>query len=141
KALEKSKVSFSIPTGGIYGEVRVKSFRNAIGIHYLPYSREYVAPKSIDLDRHWFETIGYEETVSAKGTLKKSLLPLRVTSEEREDPQLSSSISAFNLNKPIYSASFIIHSESGSGNDALADSAAEVDLGKSALSDFIPQQQ
>nr|GEY20298.1 retrovirus-related Pol polyprotein from transposon TNT 1-94 [Tanacetum cinerariifolium] len=77
KALENSKVSFSIPTGGIYGEVRVKSFRNATGIHYLPYSKEYVAPTSIDLDRQWFETIGYGETVSAKGTLKKSLLPFR----------------------------------------------------------------
>nr|GFC61533.1 hypothetical protein [Tanacetum cinerariifolium] len=42
-----SKVSFSISTSGIYGEVGVKTFRNAIG------------------------------TVLAKGTLKKSLLPPR----------------------------------------------------------------
>ncbi|GKE25939.1 hypothetical protein Tco_1441323, partial [Tanacetum coccineum] len=76
-ALENSKVSFSIPTGGIYGEVRVNTFRNAIGTHYLPHSSEYVAPPSIDVVRHWFRTIGYGEEVSPKGTLMKSLLPPR----------------------------------------------------------------
>ncbi|GKC63069.1 hypothetical protein Tco_1095667 [Tanacetum coccineum] len=75
KALENSKVSFFIPTGGIYGEVGVNTFRNSIGAHYLPHSREYVAPPSIDIVRPWFETIGYGETVPIKGTLKKSLLP------------------------------------------------------------------
>ncbi|GKC15551.1 hypothetical protein Tco_1012333, partial [Tanacetum coccineum] len=39
------------------------------------YSSEYVAPPSIDIVRPWFETIGYQETVLAKRTLKKSLLP------------------------------------------------------------------
>ncbi|GKC47327.1 hypothetical protein Tco_1065049 [Tanacetum coccineum] len=75
KALENSKVSFSTPTGGIYGEVGVNTFRNAIGAHYLPHSSEYVAPSSIDIVRPWFEIIGYEEVVPAKGTLKNSLLP------------------------------------------------------------------
>ncbi|GKE27850.1 hypothetical protein Tco_1443234 [Tanacetum coccineum] len=56
---------------------------------------------------------------------------LGVTNEERADPQLNSGMLAFNLNKPIYSASFIIHSESASRYDALADSIAEVDLVKS----------
>ncbi|GKD81644.1 hypothetical protein Tco_1348483 [Tanacetum coccineum] len=59
---------------------------------------------------------------------------LGVTSKERADPQLSSGMSAFNINKPIYSASFIIHSESASGNDTSADSTAEADPGKSAPS-------
>ncbi|GKA29292.1 hypothetical protein Tco_0715537 [Tanacetum coccineum] len=77
KALENSKVSFSVPTGGIYGEVGVNTFRNAIGAHYLPHSSEYVAPPSIDIVRPWFETIGYGKTVPAKGTLKKSVLPPR----------------------------------------------------------------
>ncbi|GJX98922.1 hypothetical protein Tco_0355941 [Tanacetum coccineum] len=77
KALENSKVFFSTPTGGIYGEVGVNTFRNAIGAHYLPHSSEYVAPPSIDIVRLWFETIRCEEAVPAKGTLKKSLLPLR----------------------------------------------------------------
>ncbi|GKA80852.1 hypothetical protein Tco_0787544 [Tanacetum coccineum] len=77
KALENSKVSFSIPTGGIYGELGVNTFRNAIGAHYLPHSSEYVAPPSIDVVRHWFPTIGYGEEVSAKGTLWKSLIPPR----------------------------------------------------------------
>ncbi|GJR83939.1 hypothetical protein Tco_0154724, partial [Tanacetum coccineum] len=121
KALENSKVSFSTPNGGIYGEVGVNTFRNAIDAHYLPHSSEYVAPLSIDIVRPWFETIGYGEAVPAKWTLKKSLLP-------------PSGMSAFNLNKPIYSASFIVHSESALGNDDLAVSIAKVDPGKSALS-------
>ncbi|GKB61834.1 hypothetical protein Tco_0918020, partial [Tanacetum coccineum] len=75
--LENSKVSFSIPIGGIYGEVRVNTLRNAIGAHYLPYFSEYVAPPSIDIVRHWFLTIRYREEVSAKGSLRKSLLPPR----------------------------------------------------------------
>ncbi|GJS24701.1 hypothetical protein Tco_0453333 [Tanacetum coccineum] len=66
KALKHSKVSFSIPTGGIYGEVGVNTFRNAIGAHYLPHSSEYVASPSIDIVTKWFETIGYGETVSVK---------------------------------------------------------------------------
>ncbi|GJX83092.1 hypothetical protein Tco_0332573 [Tanacetum coccineum] len=66
---------------------------------------------------------------------------LGVTSKARSNPQLSSGMSAFNLNEPIYSASFIIHSKSTSGDDALAVSIAEADPGKSAPSDFVPQQQ
>nr|GEV31610.1 hypothetical protein [Tanacetum cinerariifolium] len=66
---------------------------------------------------------------------------LGFTSEERADPQLSSGTLAFNLNKHIYSASFIIHSEFASGYNALANSTAEAALGKSSPSDFIPQQQ
>ncbi|GKB83244.1 hypothetical protein Tco_0950139 [Tanacetum coccineum] len=58
KALENSKVFFSSPTGSIYGEVGVNTFRNSIGAHYLPHSSEYVAPPSIDIVRPWFETIG-----------------------------------------------------------------------------------
>ncbi|GKB40977.1 hypothetical protein Tco_0885919 [Tanacetum coccineum] len=75
KSLENSKVSFSIPSSGIYGKVGVNTFRNAIGAHYLPHSSKYVAPPSINIVRPWFITIGYGETVLVKGTLKKSLLP------------------------------------------------------------------
>ncbi|GKE95251.1 hypothetical protein Tco_1580106 [Tanacetum coccineum] len=50
---------------------------------------------------------------------------LEVTSEARANPWLSSGMSAFNLNEPIYSASFIIHYESASGNDALVVSIAK----------------
>ncbi|GJT26188.1 hypothetical protein Tco_0906463 [Tanacetum coccineum] len=64
-----------------------------------------------------------------------------INSEARGNPQLSSGMSAFNLNEPIYSTSFTIHSESTSGNDALAISIDEADLGIFAPSDFIPQQQ
>nr|GEX19706.1 reverse transcriptase domain-containing protein [Tanacetum cinerariifolium] len=75
KTLENSKVFFSTPTGGIYGEVGVNTFRIAIGAHYLPHSSKYVAPSSIDIVRSWFETIRYGESVPAKETLKKSFLP------------------------------------------------------------------
>ncbi|GJZ28181.1 hypothetical protein Tco_0572828 [Tanacetum coccineum] len=273
KALENSKVSFSIPTGGIYGEVGLNTFRNAIGAYYLPHSNKYVAPPSIDVVRKWFPMIGYGEEVLTKGTLRKSLLPpsvnnwalkpnqpeeppfiahmlaicaldkpvvfkasktssraesvsqgakpraktghkkpatsskqpsvsskeatkggsskaptgsktghskrrkesssamdsnlshpsvstpvdtkmhkegqqatggplsLGVTSEERANPQLSSGMSALNLNKPIFSASFIIHSESALGHDVSEDFTAEADPGLSAPNDSIPPQQ
>ncbi|GJW12980.1 hypothetical protein Tco_0017113, partial [Tanacetum coccineum] len=272
KVLENSKVFFSILSGGIFGEVGVNTFRNAIGAHYLPHSSEYVTPPSIDVVRQWFPTIGYEgkrddevtlyttqvfsvnnwalksnqpeeppftthmlaicyadkpvafkapkpssnvERVpqgiklgakpghkkhltsfkqpsvsnkeATKGGSSKALIgsktghskirkessstidsnpsqlsvsilvdtgmhkedqqatggptSLRVTSEARANPQLSSDMSAFNLNEPIYSASFIIHSDSASGNDASAASTVEADLRNSAPSDFIPQQK
>ncbi|GKA08597.1 hypothetical protein Tco_0687928 [Tanacetum coccineum] len=64
------------------------------------------------------------------------LTSLGVTNKARVDPQLSSGMSAFNLNKPIYSASFIIHFESALGNDALAASTAEANPGNSSPSDF-----
>ncbi|GJX40034.1 hypothetical protein Tco_0255024 [Tanacetum coccineum] len=76
-ALENSKVSFSISTSGIFREVGVNTFRNAIGAHYLAHSSKYITPPSIDVVRQWFPTIGYGEDVSAKGTLKKSQLPSR----------------------------------------------------------------
>nr|GEX11252.1 hypothetical protein [Tanacetum cinerariifolium] len=76
-ALGNSKVSFSVPTGRIYGALGVNTFRKSIGTHYLSYSSDYVDPPSIDIVRPWFLTIGYGEEVSAKGTLRKSLLPPR----------------------------------------------------------------
>ncbi|GJX62281.1 hypothetical protein Tco_0295181 [Tanacetum coccineum] len=172
KALKNSKVSFSIPTGGIFGEVGVNTFRNAIGAHYLPHSSEYVAPPSIDVVRQWFPMIGYREEVSAKGTLRKSLLPpskeatkggsskaptgsktghskKRKESSSAMDSNPSQPIvstpvytrmSALHLLKPIFSASFIINSESASGCDALAYSIAKANPGLSA-NESIPQQQ
>ncbi|GJT44248.1 hypothetical protein Tco_0952963 [Tanacetum coccineum] len=80
-ALENSKIYISIPTGGIFGEVGVNTIRNAIDAHYLAHSSEYVTPPSIDIVRQWFPTIGYGEEVSAKGTLKKNLLPPRWSKE------------------------------------------------------------
>nr|GEY12339.1 retrovirus-related Pol polyprotein from transposon TNT 1-94 [Tanacetum cinerariifolium] len=125
--------------GGIYEEVGLNTFRNAIGAHYLPHSSKYVAPPSIDVVRKWFPTIGKEATKdgSSKASTgsktghskrrKKSssamdLKPnqplvstpvdtkmhkedqqatggstsLRVTSEERTNPQLNSGMSALN---------------------------------------------
>ncbi|GJY78323.1 hypothetical protein Tco_0484124 [Tanacetum coccineum] len=191
KALENSKVSFSIPTGGIYNEVGVNTFRNAIGAHYIPHSSEYVAPPSINIVRPWFEIIGYGETVPTKGTLKKSLLPPRwsatelvvfkapkpssnvervpqgtkpeaklghkkhstsskqsfvsskeVTKGGSSKPPISSKTSHYKKRKDSSSAmdsnpiqplaSFIIHSEFASRNDALAVSTAKADPENSA---------
>ncbi|GJV88219.1 hypothetical protein Tco_1532157 [Tanacetum coccineum] len=117
KDIENSKVSFSIPTGGIFGEVGVNTFRNAIGAHYLSHSSEYVAPPSIDVVRQWFPTIGYREEVLAKGTFRKSLLPTRWR---------------------LLIAQII---QCLWGCDALVDSTAEADPGLSAPNDSIPQQQ
>nr|GFA33492.1 hypothetical protein [Tanacetum cinerariifolium] len=64
-----------------------------------------------------------------------------VTSEERANPQLSSGMSLLNLNKPIFSASFIIHSESASGHDASADFTAKADPKLCTPNDYIPPQQ
>ncbi|GJY48063.1 hypothetical protein Tco_0438019 [Tanacetum coccineum] len=194
KTFKNSKVFFSTPTGGIYGEVGVNTFRNAIGTHYLPYSSEYVAPPSIDIVRLWFETIGYGEPVPTKVTLKKSLLPprwslanrinigyasifwediiIKLNKKHREKdkpvvfkaPKPSSNVErvpqgikpkakpghkkhSTSLKQPFVSskqatkASFIIHSESASGNDASAASIVEANPGISAPSDFVPQQQ
>nr|GEU59824.1 hypothetical protein [Tanacetum cinerariifolium] len=76
-ALDNSKVSFLIPTNGIYRVLGVNTFRKSIGTHYLSHSSDYMDILSIDIVRPWFSTIGYREEVYAKGTLKKSLLPPR----------------------------------------------------------------
>nr|GEW92704.1 hypothetical protein [Tanacetum cinerariifolium] len=176
KALKNFKVSFLTPTGGIYGEVGVNTFRNAIGAHYIPHSSEYVAPPSINIVRPWFETIGYGEAVPAKGTFKKSLFPpslanginidyanmfwediiikLNKKHKEKVVPYTRFlSILIMQEMKEGYGdgeltlyltqvfSSFIIHFKSVSGNDASTASTTEVDPGKSAPSDFVPQQQ
>ncbi|GJS85520.1 hypothetical protein Tco_0752061 [Tanacetum coccineum] len=60
---------------------------------------------------------------------------LGVTSEEGAHPQLGSGVSTSNLNKLIFLASFIIHSESTSGRDASADSTDEAGTGPNVLTD------
>nr|GEV56491.1 hypothetical protein [Tanacetum cinerariifolium] len=66
---------------------------------------------------------------------------LGVTGKERVNPQLSSAMSAFNKSMSIYSASFVIHFESASGNDASADSTSKADPGTSTPNDSLPPQQ
>ncbi|GJR08905.1 hypothetical protein Tco_0791557 [Tanacetum coccineum] len=66
---------------------------------------------------------------------------LGVTSEERANPHLGSGMLALNLNKPIFSASFIIHSESALGHNVSVDFTAEADPGLSTPNDSIPTQQ
>nr|GEV12683.1 hypothetical protein [Tanacetum cinerariifolium] len=59
---------------------------------------------------------------------------LGVTSKARVNPQLSSGMLVYNLNKPIYLEYFIIHTKFASRNDASVVSTANVDPGKSAPS-------
>nr|GEU52561.1 hypothetical protein [Tanacetum cinerariifolium] len=138
KALENSKVSFLIPTCGIYGEVGLNTFRNAISAHYLPHSSEYVAPPSIDVVRKWFPMIRRKESISAMDSNPNQPsvstpvdtkmhkedqqatggpTSLGVTSKERANPQLSN------------------------GHDVSVDFTAEADLRLSAPNDYIPLQQ
>nr|GEU39320.1 hypothetical protein [Tanacetum cinerariifolium] len=187
--------------GGIYGEVGLNTFRNAIGAHYLPHSSEYVAPQSVDAVRKWFPTIGYGEEIiqCLRGktgrfdqitnkdaimlySLANSIhidyanifwedIILKLKKKQREkvvpytrflsqlimhkmkedygtdegspvkkEPTLSG-MSALNLNKPIFSASFIIYSESASGHDVSADFTVKADPELSTPNDSIPPQQ
>ncbi|GJT54560.1 putative reverse transcriptase domain-containing protein [Tanacetum coccineum] len=48
KLLKNSKVWFSTPIRGVFGEVGVTTFRNAIGANYLSHSTEYVEVPSIE---------------------------------------------------------------------------------------------
>nr|GEV52119.1 retrovirus-related Pol polyprotein from transposon TNT 1-94 [Tanacetum cinerariifolium] len=86
-------------------------------------------------DIEWFrirETLQAKNAESFKANKNDSSNALRsktpTKSEAKANPQLSSGMSSFNLNKPIYSIYFIIHSESASGNDASAASIAEADV-------------
>ncbi|GJV95813.1 retrovirus-related pol polyprotein from transposon TNT 1-94 [Tanacetum coccineum] len=78
KTLNDSKIWVSTPTSGIRGDICITTFRNALRAHYLPHSSMYVPSPSITVVRPWFATIGYSGEIRAKGTLKKSFLPLRV---------------------------------------------------------------
>ncbi|GJS96876.1 retrovirus-related pol polyprotein from transposon TNT 1-94 [Tanacetum coccineum] len=64
----------------------------------------------------------------------------RVIGKVKANPQLSSVKSAPN-HEPVFLASIIIHYESASGHDALADSTTEADPGKSDPKDLLSQQQ
>nr|GEW16310.1 hypothetical protein [Tanacetum cinerariifolium] len=88
------------------------------------------------------ERVPQGTNLGAKPGNKKHSTSSRQTSmPAKRQQKLSSGTLAFHLNKHIYSASFTIHFESASGNDALAVSIAEADPGISAPSNFIPQQQ
>ncbi|GJX69042.1 hypothetical protein Tco_0304769 [Tanacetum coccineum] len=75
----------------------------------------------------------HKEDQQATGDLNS----LGVTSEEGAHPQLSSGMSAFTNIKPVFSASYIFHSESASGNYVLADFTVEADPEISAPNDSI----
>ncbi|GJV24208.1 hypothetical protein Tco_1376903 [Tanacetum coccineum] len=98
----------------------------------------------VSVDPHGFEDShkdGYGASTPVVAEMHKEDLQatggptsLGVTSEARANPQLSSGMLAFNLNKPIYSTSFIIHSKSASKNNASAIFTAGADPGISTPS-------
>ncbi|GJW70652.1 hypothetical protein Tco_0127569 [Tanacetum coccineum] len=183
KTLENSKVSFSVPTSGIYGELwggevtpystQVFSIINwalkanqpeepLFTYHMLDICNAaepvvFKAPKpSSNVERvpqgtkpgakpghKKHSTSSKQPSVSSKEATKggSSKAPTgsktghlkRKKDEARVNPRLNSVMSAFNLNEPMYLVSFIIHSESASGDDALAVSTAKADPRKSAL--------
>ncbi|GKC26500.1 hypothetical protein Tco_1033794 [Tanacetum coccineum] len=59
------------------GDIGITTLRNALRAHYLLHSSEYVSPPSLEVVRPWFQMIGYNGEIGAKGTLKKSCLPPR----------------------------------------------------------------
>ncbi|GJT63777.1 hypothetical protein Tco_1015257 [Tanacetum coccineum] len=65
---------------------------------------------------------------------------LRVTGEEKANPQISSVVSASSSNH-VYSESTILHSESASRHDTSAASIAEADLEKSTPNDSLSKKQ
>nr|GEW59796.1 hypothetical protein [Tanacetum cinerariifolium] len=84
---EKSFVAAKQVGFNLKEEVGVNTCRYAIGAHYLPHSSEYVPPPSINVVRQWFLTIGHGEEVSAKRTLRNSLLPPSVNNWELKPNQ------------------------------------------------------
>ncbi|GKD85297.1 hypothetical protein Tco_1356451 [Tanacetum coccineum] len=64
KALDNSKVSFSIPTSRIYAVLGVNTFRKAIGAHFLSHSTDYVDLPSIDIARPWGKIRGFDQIIN-----------------------------------------------------------------------------
>ncbi|GJS13370.1 hypothetical protein Tco_0407842 [Tanacetum coccineum] len=89
-------------------------------------------------------SLSKEATESQAGHFKRQATSsptyLWITSEVRADPQLISVVSVSST-ELVFSASTMIHSESSSGHDALANSTAEANPGKSTPKDLLSQQQ
>nr|GEZ35695.1 hypothetical protein [Tanacetum cinerariifolium] len=84
-ALDNSKVSFLIPTSGIYGVLGVNTFRKEIGKYYLSHSSDYMDLPSIDIVRPWFSTISEGlETVLTQPTIEKGANSISRQVEEDE---------------------------------------------------------
>ncbi|GJT44882.1 hypothetical protein Tco_0953597 [Tanacetum coccineum] len=161
-ALENSKVSFLIPTGGIYEEVRLDSgfplldmgkkfppkelsgrasFLLGGGVpqgtkpRAKPGNKKLLTSSKQPFVSSKVETKGGSSkapTSSKTGHSKKRKKSISAMDSNPSHSSVStpvdtgiSGMSIFHLNKPIYSASFIIHSESALGNDASTVSTAE----------------
>ncbi|GJW05143.1 hypothetical protein Tco_1563999 [Tanacetum coccineum] len=120
KALDNSNVSFSTPTGGIYGKVGVNTFRNAIGASIPPRLLRW----SLKILKKKNKTSSKAESVSE--VTKPEAKPGHKKLLTSKQPSVSS--------RDATKASFIIYFESASGCDASADSIAEADPGLSAPS-------
>nr|GEV50396.1 hypothetical protein [Tanacetum cinerariifolium] len=150
KALENTKVSFSIPTGGIYSEVgesiAISFFHRDGDGEVTLYPTQVFSvnnwalkpnqPKEPPFTYHMLPICSVDKAVVFKA-LKLSSNAERVSEGTKPRAQLghkkhlTSSKQPFVSSKEATKASFIIHFESASGNDALSVSIAEADLGNS----------
>ncbi|GKE13606.1 hypothetical protein Tco_1417157 [Tanacetum coccineum] len=117
--------SSNVPTGSQSGHFKTMS---SLALDTNPSQPSASTPVDVDMHK--------EDQQAIRGPTS-----IRVTGEEGAHPHLSSGMSSSNLNKLIFSASFIIHSEFASRRDASADSTVEADPGKYAPNDSIRQQQ
>ncbi|GKF62602.1 hypothetical protein Tco_0182656, partial [Tanacetum coccineum] len=82
-----------------------------------------------------------EATESPTGHSKKKKQSSTAKDTNPNQPLASTPVVAGMHKEPVFSASTMVHSESASRHDALANSTFEDDPGKSAPNDFLSKQQ
>ncbi|GJZ20533.1 hypothetical protein Tco_0557123 [Tanacetum coccineum] len=130
-----------------------------------------LSPLVVSMAKPWFKIIGYGETVPAKGTLKKSLLPPRwseatkggsskrptgsktshLKRKKESSSAMDSNLSQTSASTPVVAEMHKEDQQATGGPTSLGVTSeeranpqlnsAEADPGKYAPSDFIPQQQ
>nr|GEX70719.1 hypothetical protein [Tanacetum cinerariifolium] len=96
------------------------------------------------LDEFWYsaKTLETLRSLSLSPLMEDIIIKLNKRHREKVVPytRFLSLLMMHKMMEGYEDASFIIHSESASGNDASAASIAKANLEKSAPSDFVPQQ-
>nr|GEU44505.1 hypothetical protein [Tanacetum cinerariifolium] len=93
KAIDNSKVSFSILAGRIYRVLGLNTFRKAIRAHYLSHSSDYVDPPSIDINPVAFKAPIYSSQTEKKvsqGTNPRAKVGHKKQSTSSKQPSMSS---------------------------------------------------
>ncbi|GJR75363.1 hypothetical protein Tco_0087728 [Tanacetum coccineum] len=111
-----------------YGDSKVTSYHTQV-FNVNNWSQKPNQPKEPLFTDHMLAICNAAEPMTSTST------PV-VAEMHKEDQQATGGPTSLEVTK-----SFIIHFECASGNDASAVSTAKADLGKSAPSDFVPQQQ